>query len=340
MCFSLIKFELNYKLKDYDKFLYFYEHSQSGIVIFDSEFKVEFSNKTSLELLGENINKSIPDSLRAKMYQNFKEKSSFESDLGTVVINSQDLEFSSKTLVYNNEIYLSVSIKNNTKNQTLIGLSKTKAFRDISLASLMHKNRATLQAILDLTKQIILKEIGMSSSLIKKLKIIRLSSAILLNSCSNFIDFSFSKYTVSKSDVKIRQVLEDVVNKFKIQEKIMNVELDLKFDPLIDEIVNSETKRIKQILINLIHNSFKYINKGKIEVSASITTDNHIKIIVKDTGIGIKQDKLEEIRASLRGENINKNNMSLYVSNQHAINLGGRGLEIESSKIIGTKVSF
>ena len=56
----------------------------------------------------------------------------------------------------------------------------------------------------------------------------------------------------------------------------------------------SDSTRVKQIIINLLSNAFKFTKEGVIELNYNIE-DNYIKIWVKDSGVGIPEDKLEHI---------------------------------------------
>ncbi|NPA44213.1 MAG: histidine kinase, partial [Chlorobi bacterium] len=60
--------------------------------------------------------------------------------------------------------------------------------------------------------------------------------------------------------------------------------------------VFTDKYRLQQVLINLIDNSFKFTEKGSIEVSCDLN-DKEDKLIffVKDTGIGITEEHQEKI---------------------------------------------
>ncbi len=55
-------------------------------------------------------------------------------------------------------------------------------------------------------------------------------------------------------------------------------------------------ERLKQVMINLLKNSYESINnQGKIEISSNIYK-NHIDIIVEDNGTGMSEETLERIK--------------------------------------------
>ncbi|HCY43628.1 MAG TPA: hypothetical protein DHV48_20225 [Prolixibacteraceae bacterium] len=57
----------------------------------------------------------------------------------------------------------------------------------------------------------------------------------------------------------------------------------------------SDRVRVKQILINLLSNAFKFTDSGTIEMGYQITRTREIVVYVKDTGIGIKREQHEEV---------------------------------------------
>ena len=63
-----------------------------------------------------------------------------------------------------------------------------------------------------------------------------------------------------------------------------------------DETITVETdrKRLYQVILNVVSNAVKYTEAGSVDVQAEISND-HLIITTKDTGIGIDQASLEKL---------------------------------------------
>ena len=59
--------------------------------------------------------------------------------------------------------------------------------------------------------------------------------------------------------------------------------------------ITQDPKSLTSILINLISNAIKFTFKGGIVVKASMSTQNMLKIKVKDTGHGIKPEDINKL---------------------------------------------
>jgi len=88
----------------------------------------------------------------------------------------------------------------------------------------------------------------------------------------------------------------------------------IQLDPNLPQYFNSDQKRLKEILLNLIDNSLKHTKKGFIKISAELYCDNnikelssfyYIKISVEDSGTGIEDEKLGEILSLFENNNNN-----------------------------------
>ena len=80
-----------------------------------------------------------------------------------------------------------------------------------------------------------------------------------------------------------------------------NVRLKVHFDPDLPQFVEMDQGRIRQILSNLGNNAIKFSSKergkelGNVLVCLNRTFDNSLILVVEDDGIGIADDKLQEI---------------------------------------------
>lgn len=110
---------------------------------------------------------------------------------------------------------------------------------------------------------------------------------------------------------------------------------------------------MKQILINLISNSFKFTNQGKIHVSISSykerdfeRSERFLKIIVEDSGIGISdQDKASLFKlfgiVHKHREKLNMRGTGLGLTiSQKLVELLGGEIQLESEENVGTIVTL
>lgn len=71
--------------------------------------------------------------------------------------------------------------------------------------------------------------------------------------------------------------------------------MHLHVDPNLPPVILGDSKRIEQILNNLVVNAIKYTNTGSIDIQVGRGKDSHWKLAVKDTGIGMSKEALEYI---------------------------------------------
>ena len=67
------------------------------------------------------------------------------------------------------------------------------------------------------------------------------------------------------------------------------VELDLPKD-VYDVKVLTDKKRLRQVFLNLISNSMKFTVEGYVNVAIRVIDHDMMEVVIKDTGIGIKQE--------------------------------------------------
>lgn len=163
------------------------------------------------------------------------------------------------------------------------------------------------------------------------------------------------KFTINYEEFNIRLLISDIIELFKIQATSKNAEITHNISQLVPETLLSDHRRIRQILINLIGNALKFLKKTQgliiIEVSLLLENPSHVLFVVKDNGIGIREEdksKLFQAFGKINNEESKKLNSSgvglgLMISNNLAQNLHpykAEGLKIESNYGFGTKFSF
>ena len=128
------------------------------------------------------------------------------------------------------------------------------------------------------------------------------------------------------------------MNLFIVQAKLKGLDIRARIDPLIPNECYTDSYRIQKIIINLLANAVKYTNKGFIELCA-INTGISIDISVKDTGIGIKQERLNNIFDIFSDTGNGMSGLGLHISN-NILKFFGASIKVSSKEGHGSKFSF
>ncbi len=124
----------------------------------------------------------------------------------------------------------------------------------------------------------------------------------LLQIINDILDFSkieAGKMELDNRPFSLQQTVEAIIStiRFKAEEK--GLELVLDMDPSIPPNLQGDPLRINQILLNLISNAIKFTPEGEVRVTIRLIDklDHKARLFfsVKDTGIGIEQEKLQDI---------------------------------------------
>lgn len=163
------------------------------------------------------------------------------------------------------------------------------------LARMSHEIRTPLNAITGLSYMLTNTELDKQQR--SHLAKISHASSIMLSIINDILDFS--KIEAGKVDIEAKSfdldnVIRNVLNivSFKIEEN--KLDFTLKKDPSLPNFFIGDSKRIEQILLNLINNAVKFTEEGFIALSISLLEYKKavytVEFSIKDTGIGMSED--------------------------------------------------
>lgn len=193
----------------------------------------------------------------------------------------------------NNEISLSQELKLKVKSSEL---------KDTFIASMSHEMRTPLNGIIGMSR--LLSESDHTNLTEKQEKYINVINECgtqlleLVNDVLDFSKISSGELTLHLHSFNLKKCIEAAVSivKDKIESKNLEFKLDINGLP---DMVNGDSRRIKQILINLLSNSIKFTEAGYISLKAKAEDLEGFKkkiiLQVEDSGIGIKEDDCEKI---------------------------------------------
>ena len=173
------------------------------------------------------------------------------------------------------------------------------------LANMSHELRTPLNSILGFT-QVILEGLDgdLTDLMVSDLELIEKNGKHLLNLINDILDMAkieAGRLTLSPEPMSVYDLMDEVIITSAALARERGLTVNLAADPSADWMVMADSVRMRQIFINLIGNSIKFTERGGITVElqrfphSPVTESEAVQIRIRDTGIGIPPEKLEEI---------------------------------------------
>ncbi|WP_164503690.1 PAS domain S-box protein [Pleionea sediminis] len=167
------------------------------------------------------------------------------------------------------------------------------------VANMSHEIRTPMNAIIGLQQLLYRTKLDE-----KQIEYVRKSEAAadaLLRIINDILDFSkieSGKLEIEPHPFAVTDLIDNLSSVLTSNLGDKNIELLFDLDPKIPDFISQDSLRLQQVLVNLAGNAIKFTNNGFVRLKLSLVEDNAQQALfcqVKDTGIGIAQDKLNYI---------------------------------------------
>ncbi len=250
--------------------------------------------------------------------------------LGNAILNEETKFELSEFKADINNLKIQCNIQEKKKKELLEAKFAAEAAtrsKSAFLANMSHEIRTPLAAILGFTE--ILKTNNLDGEEQEKyLNIISRNGNALIRIIDDILDLSkieAGKSHFEQAPLCLIDLIEDVVTMFSDQAKGkgLNLQFNSKGFPRFK--IESDTVRIRQILVNLVGNAIKFTSEGNVTISGDFKPiENNIfeiKIYIADTGIGISKEQADNLFQAFN-----------QADNSTTRNFGGTGLGLALSK--------
>ena len=143
------------------------------------------------------------------------------------------------------------------------------------------------------------------------------------------------RLSFEKTDVQVKDVLEEIVDSLTPVAKEKNLELTYK-EKVEEPLINVDIGRLKQTIINVVGNAVKYTLEGSINIK-TYTKQDKLFIRISDTGIGMTEEEREHLFErfyrikSKETQEIRGTGLGLWISKMMIEKMGGN-ISVESIK--------
>lgn len=181
-------------------------------------------------------------------------------------------------------------LRRSMERAELAALTKTSF-----LANMSHEIRTPMNSIIGFTEVLLSAE--PKKQQIGHLEIIKGSAKSLLrllNDILNTAKLEKGAVELEINTFSLFKLISELKSIFGLNARKKNLEFEVVRDPDLNEFFIGDSLRVRQILTNLIGNAIKFTDRGKVTLEIKFENP-YIHFLIRDTGIGIRSDRLEKI---------------------------------------------
>ncbi|MBQ3842708.1 MAG: PocR ligand-binding domain-containing protein [Ruminiclostridium sp.] len=241
-----------------------------------------------------------------------------------------------------------IAYKNHMLYKTNREVEAASRMKSDFLANMSHEIRTPMNAVLGMVDLALREEMSNNArNFVNQIKVAGKNLLVIINDILDFSKIESGKMEIIPDDYEPLSIVNDVANIVNTRIGDKDIEFTMDISPNIPRMLHGDNFRIHQILINILNNAVKFTKEGNVRLKIDCEfhdgeeNDVVLKIEIKDTGIGIKNEDKKKLFNSFqqvdskRNRNVEGTGLGLAIT-QQLLGLMGGSIRFDSEYNKGT----
>ena len=164
------------------------------------------------------------------------------------------------------------------------------------LATMSHEIRTPLNGVIGMSELLLAEPL--QSSAHRYASSLRDSGEVLMGLVDDVLDFSkieAGKLSVERRPFELHTAIDGVIDLLLPQMDSTRIVFDDRRSPQLPEQVMGDSVRLRQVLLNLLSNAFKFTEQGRVCLLVEALPAGRVRFEVDDTGIGVSEEQAAQL---------------------------------------------